>query len=65
MRELLKGRKTHILMLLGVFSMAVQYMGGDITVKQFLASGDLQDMIQFVMGSTIRAGIAGRVISLR
>ena len=55
--EWLKGKKTYILVALGLFTVLVNFLSGDITFMEFLASKSTLDVIELLGLGTLRAGV--------
>lgn len=58
MRDLIKGKKTYIVAALMAVSVFLDYLTGDISMAQMVASGDVQTLLEAAGLSTLRAGIA-------
>lgn len=58
MLAFLQGKKTYILVTLGVLALLINFLSGDITLMQFLSSEKLTELIGLLGLGTIRAGVA-------
>lgn len=55
--EWLKGKKTYILVILGVIALLVQFLVGDISFMEFVGSPQFVELIGLLGIGTLRAGI--------
>lgn len=58
MQEWLKGKKTYILVALGVLTLVVQFLSGDISFIEFVTSESVITLIELLGIGTLRAGVA-------
>jgi len=58
MKAWLSGKKTYILVGLGVLAMVVQFLAGDITLMEFLQSEQFLTLLGLLGIGTLRAGVA-------
>jgi len=52
------GKKTYFIVAFGVATILVQFLSGDVTFMQFLASDALQQLLELLGIATVRAGVA-------
>ena len=57
MAKFLSGKKTYFLMGLGILKVFILTMAGDMSVGEFLASPQLQELFVYLAGMTFRAAI--------
>jgi hypothetical protein len=57
----LQGKKTYILVALGVISLLVQFLAGDVSFMQFIASQQFIELLGLLGIGTLRAGVASAV----
>lgn len=54
----LKGRKTYIISILGILTVFVGWLSGDMSFMQFVSSESFQTMLQWAGLGTVRAALA-------
>jgi len=54
----LAGKKTYILVILGLLIQAVHFLTGDLSIMQFFASPEFQQIIELLGIGTIRLAVA-------
>ena len=57
MTEWFKGKKTYILVGLGVLTVLTQTLAGDISFVEFFSSPELKELIMLLGIGTLRAGV--------
>ncbi len=55
----LKGKKTYIIVILGVLTILTQFISGDVTFAQFLASVSVVQLIELLGIGAVRKGVSG------
>jgi hypothetical protein len=61
MLAFLQGKKTYILVVLGVVTLAVNFLAGDITLMQFLGSEQFTALIGLLGIGTLRAAVTNEI----
>lgn len=59
--EWLKGKKTYILVGLGVLTLLIQFLTGDVSLMQFLGSPQFMELLGMLGIGTLRAGVSSAV----
>jgi len=61
MIDFLSGRKTYILMGLGIVKVLLLTITGDMSAGEFLESAEIKELFVYIAGMTFRAGMAKKV----
>jgi hypothetical protein len=56
--EWFKGKKTYILVILGVAGVLIQFLAGDLSLMEFFGSEYLVQLIELLGIGTLRAGVS-------
>ena len=58
MLEWLRGKKTYILVIIGVLTVLVNFLTGDLTFLQFITSDAVIQLIELLGLGALRAGVS-------